>query len=373
MIFVIKKYKDAALICIMALFLLGMSFCCWFRKTDTFSDSERRVLASFPAWNQNSVSSGDFMEKFEIYTQDQFPGRDSFRSWKAFSELYVFQKSDYNGIYFKDGHLSRLEYPVNDSMLTHAADCFKSVYDTWLANEDMHVYFSIVPDKNYFLAAPNGYPSMDYEHLITVMREKTPFMTYIDITDCLSLEDYYRTDTHWRQECILEAAEKLLENMKQSPVADTHYLKNTLENPFFGVYCGQAALPVSPDSIVYLTSDTLDSCTVTCLDTGKAVEKPLYDMEMAAGRDPYEMFLSGQNAVLTLNNPHAATDKELILFRDSFGSSLAPLLLEEYSKITLVDLRYISGEMLGEFIDFEDQNVLFLYSTLILNNSLALK
>lgn len=391
----IKKYKDTILICVMALFLLGMSLWCWFKETDTFSDSERRVLASFPVFSHDSISSGNFMEEFEIYTQDQFPLRDSFRSWKAFSELNIFQKSDYNGIYLENGHLSKLEYTVNEPMLTYAADCFQSIYDTYLANQDIDVFFSIVPDKNYFLAAPNGYPSMDYDQLIAVMGEKIGFMTYIDITDCLSIEDYYQTDTHWRQEKILDVAEKLMEAMKKSNNSHktqgnstangadnnpnnavnriTPYVEHTLENPFYGVYCGQSALPVSPDTITYLTSDILDSCIVTCMDSEKAVEKSLYDLEKASGKDPYEMFLSGQNAILILDNPQASTDKELILFRDSFGSSLAPLLLEEYAKITVVDLRYISSKMLGEFIEFEDQDVLFLYSTLILNNSLTLK
>ena len=39
------------------------------------------------------------------------------------------------------------------------------------------------------------------------------------------------------------------------------------------------------------------------------------------------------------------------------------------SKITLVDIRYISPAYLGRFIEFDGQDVLFLYSTLVLNNS----
>ena len=62
-----------------------------------------------------------------------------------------------------------------------------------------------------------------------------------------------------------------------------------------------------------------------------------------------------------------------IIFRDSFASSLAPLLLEEYSKISLVDLRYMRLEDLGQFIEFKGQDVLFLYSTLLINNSNVLK
>ena len=96
-------------------------------------------------------------------------------------------------------------------------------------------------------------------------------------------------------------------------------------------------------------------------------------MEKANGRDPYEMFMSGSDALLTVENPNCNNDKHLIMFRDSFGSSISPLFIESYSKITLIDIRYISSDMLGQFVNFENSDVLFLYSTLVLNNSLSFK
>ena len=60
----------------------------------------------------------------------------------------------------------------------------------------------------------------------------------------------------------------------------------------------------------------------------------------------------------------------MILFRDSFGSSLVPLLLDNYRKITLVDIRYISSKILEQYIDFNGQDVLFLYSSLVLNQNI---
>ena len=92
-------------------------------------------------------------------------------------------------------------------------------------------------------------------------------------------------------------------------------------------------------------------------------------MEKAYGKDPYQMFLSGSISLMTIENPNATTDKELIIFRDSFGSSITPLLVEGYAKITLVDIRYIIPDRLGGFVNFEGSDVLFLYSTLVLNNS----
>ena len=85
------------------------------------------------------------------------------------------------------------------------------------------------------------------------------------------------------------------------------------------------------------------------------------------------MFLSGAVSVLEVENPAAETDRELIVFRDSFGSSLVPLLVPGYAKVTLLDTRYIPTEYLNQFVEFGSQDVLFLYSPLVLNNSVMLK
>ena len=61
------------------------------------------------------------------------------------------------------------------------------------------------------------------------------------------------------------------------------------------------------------------------------------------------------------------------IFRDSFASSLAPLLIEGYSKITLIDIRYMRSKDIEKYVKIENQEVLFLYSTLVLNNSSILK
>ena len=76
---------------------------------------------------------------------------------------------------------------------------------------------------------------------------------------------------------------------------------------------------------------------------------------------------------MTIENPQAPQGKKLIIFRDSFASALAPLLASGYSKITLADIRYIHPAHLPSSLDFAGCDVLFLYSTLILNNSNTLK
>jgi hypothetical protein len=69
-----------------------------------------------------------------------------------------------------------------------------------------------------------------------------PWAQHIDLTAVLSLEDYYRTDTHWRQERILEAARTICEAMGTQPPRTEDFTVTELEQPFRGVYSGQAAL-----------------------------------------------------------------------------------------------------------------------------------
>lgn len=201
------------------------------------------------------------------------------------------------------------------------------------------------------------------------------FAKYIGITQLLDLSDYYRTGPHWRQEKITDVAQQLAAGMGASLSGenslDGEYTVHRVDTPFYGVYSGQSALPLPHDELYYLDNAVLKDCKVYDFETGEYI--PVYDMEKTKGNDPYEMFLSGSKSLLTIENPHAGTEKELIVFRDSFGSSTPPLLAEGYAKITLVDIRYISPAMRGRFIAFTDQDVLFLYSTSVLNNSVTIK
>ena len=99
----------------------------------------------------------------------------------------------------------------------------------------------------------------------------------------------------------------------------------------------------------------------------------IYDMNKLNAYDKYDIFLSGAAALLKIENPNATTNKELIIFRDSFGSSIAPLFTQAYKKITLIDTRYISSDLISNYVSFSNQDVLFLYSTLIINESGTLK
>lgn len=272
-------------------------------------------------------------------------------------------------VYVVDGYASKLNYPLDEKSVEYAAMRFGYVYEKYLKDSCDSIYVSVIPDKNYFLAGQNGYPSIDYPGLTSLLVDKMDYAEYIDIYPLLELSDYYRTDTHWRQEKITDVAEQIASAM--GVTLSWEYTQETLDVPFYGVHCRQSDIDIEPDTLVYLDNSQLSECRAFDAETSSYSD--VYNMELASGDDPYEIFLSGAKSLLTVENPNASTDKELVIFRDSFASSLAPLLAEGYSKITLVDIRYLMPELLGRFVDFHGQDILFLYSTLVINNSATIK
>ena len=361
-----KKIRTIGILAVLALWA-ALALSLWFGPKADYTNSERRKLAQMPKITVKSVLDGKFMPDFEDFTLDQFPLRDSFRQVKSLFHYYVLRQSDNNGIYLVDDIVAKIEYPLNLSSVDYATGRMQYLYERYLQNTDVKLYASMIPDKGYYLAEANGYPALDYAALENAYRDALGFAEYVDIKDLLTAQDYYRTDTHWRQEKILDVAQRICQAMgAQAPEAGD-YSPMTVEN-FYGVYFGQAALPMDGEDLVLLESALLQNCTVTDPITGKT--SPVYAQVKSA--DLYDTFLSGAQPLLTIENP-AGNGKELVIFRDSYGSSLTPLLVQGYSKVTLVDIRYIRPDQVGDYVTFTDQDVLFLYSTLILNSGRSLK
>ena len=363
------RIKSIVVTVLCGLWIFGLALWGLIEPDREISLSERRKLAQMPKISAGSLLDGSFMSGFEKYSADRFPLRDSFRRLKAVSEYFVFNQLDSNNIYLHNGYASQLEYPLKESSVENAAKRFSYLYETYLKDSGGKVYLSVIPDKNYFLAEDGGYPHIDFGEMISSLREKTDFAEYIDIIPTLDISDYYRTDTHWRQEKLEDTAKALAEGLGAE--LSLEYEQKKLDKPFYGVYYGQSALPLAGEDMYYLDSELFDSVKVYNLEAQDYT--PVYDLERAEGYDPYEIYLSGPRSVMIIENPEQDNGNELVIFRDSFGSSIVPLLIEAYSKITLVDIRYLASPMLKNFVDFENADALFLYSTLVLNNSETFK
>ena len=324
------------------------------------SNTERRKLSTFPEFELSS----SYIEEIESYLLDHFPLRDTYRSIKANFNYKVLNKLDNNDIYLKDNYIFKSEYPTNKDSISNFISKTNKIQS--LLTKKNNTYIMIIPDKNYYIN-DSSFLSIDYNYLYSEIDKLN--MTKIDIRDIMYLEDYYETDTHWKQENLDKVVKELSTKMNFK-YKEVKYKENTYDR-FYGVYYGESAISRNPETITYLTNDTILNSEVTYLENKTL--NTVYNLDNLESLDSYEVYLDGASSLIEITNKNSKSKKELIIFRDSFGSSLSPLLIEYYGKITIIDNRYISSDYIKEFVKFTNQDVLFIYSTLIVNNSVTLK
>ena len=277
------------------------------------------------------------------------------------------KRPDENGIYTARGHWVEALGEADTESAARFAEKLKALKAD-LLTADNRAFCAIVPDKGYYLPGEVK-PATDYEALFAAADEGLAGsgIQTIDLTGALSLEDYYFTDSHWRQERLAGVLDALGGAMGFSVEMDG-FDPVTVEG-FIGAY-GKYGADV-PEPLTYMVSDA--TVTAVCDNYQYPDFTAVYDTARLDTEVPYDVFLSGASPLITIESPLAATDRELVIFRDSYASSLAPLLLGQYRKVTLVDIRYMVSGLVPQYVEFTDQDVLFLYSTYIVNQSAMLR
>ncbi len=296
---------------------------------------------------------------------DNFYQRETFRKLKTSVELDIFKKQDVNKIYKYNDFLVEQIYPLDEKSATNLTNKINYIKESYL-NETNKIYYSIIPDKNYY--TDNSHLKLDYDKMQQIMENNLNGLQYIDIFQDLSLDSYYYTDSHWKQEKLQNVAKTIAENMNFSITQNYNEQKVAT---FKGVYAGQLPINTKEDKIKILVNDIIADANAYNYETKE--QGGIYNFKKLTGYDKYDIYLSGATPLIEISNANNKTNKTLVIFRDSYASSLAPLLMEGYSKITLVDTRYISPKILNEYVNFENADILFIYSTLVINSSMALK
>ncbi len=330
----------------------------FFMKDKEISSYERRKLMT------SSKLKEDFVEHLDTYLTDQFPFRDNFISLHTVFERYGLFNIDSNDVYIKNGYVVEKNYPLDEKSVSSFISKLNYIKETYL--QDNKVFYTIIPDKAYFLNQKK-YLTLNYNDIFQKLLNNIK-IDYIDIIDLLNLEDYYKTDIHIKQPSYQKIVNRFSDYLTFT--YDKSSYDEHVYNKFYGASYSKVPSFTKPDELVYLTNKSINEATVWHLEYG---EKKVYDEEKLGGVDSYDVFLSGPSALIEIENKADNVEGELIIFRDSFGSSFAPLLIPYYKKITLIDLRYIDFSLLDKYVSFQNQDVLFAYSTLIVNNSQLLK
>jgi len=328
-----------------------------FTNDKELSFYERRKLMTKKDLKENII------DNLEEYASDQFPLRDTLISLNSLLDRYVFMNKEKNNVYIVDDYLVEKNYPKNEKSINDFINIINYINDNYLENSN--VFYGIIPDKSYFLN--DDYLVVDFEEMLKEVNAKLN-IEYIDIINEFELSDYYKTDIHLKQGSYFKILNTLDEKL-QFNYKKLNYDKNIFDN-FYGASLSKVGNYIKSENLEYYVNNYIKNAKVSHLEFG---EKKVYDTGQLNSVDAYNIFLSGPSSLIEIKNDNSLTNKELIIFRDSFASSLTPLLISYYKNITLIDLRYINMKLVPNYVDFDNKDVLFLYSTLIINNSSILK
>lgn len=363
------KMKKISVVLIFALFLFGFMIAHLLLPDKDISTAERKELAQMPKISADAVFHGNYFGELETYLLDQFPLRNGFVDAKNWIDKSVFRLKNSSGYAGEGGHLTKLDPTLDEASIHLAISKFNDILQSHPQIEN--AYYAVIPDKNYYMyyTTDSNQPTMNYDQLFELMQQVNA--EGIDLRNELTLDDFYRTDSHWRQERLQPIVNALCSAMGVMP-ADLSKLEQQHLEGFKGVYYELTETPPETDTLTYLTGDTIRGATIQCLNAYgnwediSAYNEANFGLE---NKDSYDVFLEGTQMLITIENPNATSDKHLILFRDSYASSLTPLLIDSYAKITMIDIRYIAPMLLDQFVDFAGADVLFLYSTTMLNTA----
>ena len=338
------------------------------------SAAERRALALWPRVALAALLEANWIEDLELALADHFPARQGWRALSAWQQLYLNRQADYEGYYRLDtaqGGLARIEYPLDERGLRRALERLAAWPAALGLDAQRPAPLYIVPPRSDF--APGRQPSLSWTQLADAsapLLEGTP-LELLSYEGLLDAEAYYETDIHWRQERLLPLARALLqrllgdERVDEARLAPASYRLEDL-GPFAGGHAAAYPLPVPGERLLLLQSPELERMRVVNLLSG--AEGGVYDPQQLEGVDPYSVFLAGPEALLEIHNENAASPRSLILIRDSFGSSLAPLLATHYRRTIVVDPRYIASPLAAGRIALEvEADVLIVVSATLLN------
>jgi hypothetical protein len=336
------------------------------QKSD-FSDIENRLLAVMPKIIFENIIDKDVMNGIDTYVSDHFFLRTDWVKLKTDSDILLGAREE-NGVYIAENNARFAEKITGYDSETVE----KSIagINHFAQTHNVETYFILVPTAAAIYAdeLPKNAPNANQAAFTNdVYGKLDPKITSIDIYPVMEAGRgdyiYYRTDHHWTAQGAFGAYLYLGAVMGYEPIRS--FDRETAAASFLGSLYSKAMFDgVESDNIEFIhpAGDT----KITSVEVTKEYGTPpeifdsVYFREFLDKKDKYSAFLGSNQPLVTINSD--AGNESLLIIKDSYANSIAPLLAENYGKVTLLDMRYIQTGI-DEIIDVSGYDrVLFVYN-----------
>jgi hypothetical protein len=301
------------------------------------SELENRSLTTKKDISFN-VFDGSFQDSLDSFMSDQFPLRDELVYLQT-GMYYISGQREIKGAYIcDDGRL--IQYVTNQDINTNALISYADKINR-IAKTDT-VYVMYVPSACAVLTnrLPFGAPTYDYSGLYESLKTHLENAKVIDLKETLSDENcYFKTDHHWNANGAYKAYEAFCNAKGEKPRTIESFGIKTVSSDFKGTLYSKIPISKQTDEIIIPSVPDLKV-------TADGVPIDFYELSSLETKDKYNVFQGGNHGITEIENENG-NGKTLLILKDSFANSFVPFIVNDYSKIIMLDERYT-------FISLED-------------------
>lgn len=385
-----KMTPNRLMIAIFAVVLLAVPIATIALPKAERSENENRTLAKFPTlvnqskmdkaedfgdvmdaikWNYITVRDDpSFMDDIETYFSDHLVGRENWVIAKNKLETLI-GKQEINEVFTVDGQMIQV---FKDYDAQNVADNMAAMNVFAANNPDLPCSVMIAPtaQEMNFSKMPSYGGYLSQKAFIEECYKQADGLTTIDCLSYLSGHEdeyvFYRTDHHWTSLGAYYAYCAAAKALGYTAYSLNDFNIESASSEFKGtLYSKTLDNGVTPDTIDYYHLKSGEpTIKMTVYDgTNETVYDSLYVREYLEVKDKYSSF-TGSNTPLITIETDVDNGKSLLLIKDSYAHSLVPFLSKHYSKITMVDMRYINVN-LNMFIDVSEYSqAMFMFNAI---------
>ncbi len=325
-----------------------------------YSEIENRYLAQAPRFSADAYFSGDYAAGLAEYLDDGFALRTNWISLHTDLEL-IQRRNQVNGVFIaEDGaRMLELSEPVELGSLDESLEAIRG-FSAVMGN--VHIMLVPTAAQIYSDMLPEDAEVLDQKALIDytysyLSADARTVSVYNSLRADRDEYIYYRTDHHWTSLGAYIGYTEAAKSLGFAPAGPERFNIRHASHSFRGsLYSKVIYSKTDPDTVDFYIpisgSVWLETSDELC--TGS----PFVEGYISA-KDKYLCYLGRNTAKASLYS--GAEGGRLLIIKDSYANCLAPFLCEHYSRIDLIDLRYMTDPT--DYIDpAEYDDILIVYN-----------
>ena len=364
------------------LFLVMLGVICLvnlFSKDKEYSEKENRMLQQKPEISLYGIESGRWMKEYESYRSDQFVGRNFWVSLKTKVDLLA-GKRESNGVFKgKDSYLLEDIKEPDQEQLSQNLEAIKEFESGY---QNVPFYVMLVPNAANVLSdklPPFAVVEDQKQIFDDIQNELDEYIHWVDVSQILKKHKseviYYHTDHHWTTLGAYYAFQELAASMELDISKISTMKPYAVTNDFNGTLSATSGYETGYEEPIYIyaseQTEDMPEVVVNYVNEKKKTAT-LYDTSKLEEKDKYAVFLGGNYPLIDIRTTADTTDR-LLLIKDSYANCMIPMLTPFFSKIVVIDPRYLSDNLSDIMKEYTFTHILFLYNlnTFLADNSLA--